>query len=62
MRVRRLQRVRPDCEIPKVNNLARTPASFGTESSHLLSTVMHVANGVVVKVTGATIANGILKI
>ncbi|KFZ00912.1 hypothetical protein V500_00933 [Pseudogymnoascus sp. VKM F-4518 (FW-2643)] len=50
------------CEIPEVNNLARTPASFGTESSHLQSTIMHVANGVVVKKTGATIANGILKI
>jgi hypothetical protein len=49
-------------EIPKVNNLSRTPAGFGTESSHLLSTVMHVANGVVVKMTGITIANGILKI
>jgi hypothetical protein len=49
-------------EILKANNLARTPAGFGTESSHLLSTVMHVANGVVVKMTGTTIANGIWKI
>ncbi|KFY90478.1 hypothetical protein V500_05162, partial [Pseudogymnoascus sp. VKM F-4518 (FW-2643)] len=49
-------------KIPKVNNLACTPAGFRTESSHLLSTIMHVANRVVVKMTRATIANGILKI
>ncbi|KFY27952.1 hypothetical protein V491_00691 [Pseudogymnoascus sp. VKM F-3775] len=50
------------CETPKVNNLPRTPADFGTESSHLQSTAMRVADGVVVKMTGAITANGILRI